>query len=213
MTRGAETMPLAGKLRLVAFAAAAALAGCSGTAPLARHGSPAHIQQQGGFAVTEHAHVSADVRAEFNDSVRFLDAQQYDRGIVLLLKVTKAAPNLTAARVNLGIAYERTGQLDEAQKNLKRALALDPRQPVAYNELGMVLRREGRFAEARASYEKALTLAPDFYYARLNLAILCDLYLADRKCALDNYLAYQKLMPNDKHVAAWIQDLHSRGEH
>lgn len=214
MTRGIETVSLTVKLWLVASVAAVALGGCSGTTHLVRHGSPARIQrQQGGFTLTEHVHVGAGVRTEFNDSVKLLDAHRYQQGIALLLKVAKTAPNLTAARVNLGIAYERVGQLDGAEKSLKRALALDPRQVVAYNELGMVLRREGRFAEARASYEKALALAPDFYYARLNLGILCDLYLTDPKCALDNYLAYQKLMPDDKQVAVWIRDLHGQGEH
>lgn len=214
MTRGAATESVCKALRLTAFAVAATLAACSGTGPLVEHGSSARIQRQpGGFTLTEHAHAGADVRAEFGDAVKALDAHRYNQGISQLLKVTHKAPNLVAARVDLGIAYARVGKLGKAQTNLRRAVALDPRQVVAYNELGMVLRREGHFHQARASYEKALTIAPNFYYSRLNLAILCDLYLADSKCALSNYLAYQRLMPGDKHVAGWIRELRSRSAH
>lgn len=212
MSRGIATGQVFQVLRLAALAATATLAACSGTASLVRHGSAARIQRQpGGFTLTEHVRVGADVRAEFGEAVKTLDAHRYNQGISQLLKVSQKAPNLVAARVDLGMAYARVGQLDKAQANLKRALALDPRQVVAYNELGIVLRREGHFHQARASYEKALAIAPNFYYSRLNLAILCDLYLADRKCALDNYLAYQRLRPGDKHVAGWIRELRSRG--
>lgn len=214
MSRGGRTTSASRRLSLVAFTAAMALAACSGTTRLTRHHAVATIQRRkGGFTLIEHVRVGADVRADFNDAVNMLQAHRYNRGITLLLKATHKAPNLVAARIDLGIAYARVGKLDKAETNLKRALALDPRQVVAYNELGIVQRREGHFSAARASYEKALALAPDFYYSRLNLAILCDLYLSDRKCALENYLAYQKLRPGDKHVAMWIRTLRSEAAH
>jgi len=40
--------------------------------------------------------------------------------------------------------------------------------------------------------------------------VLCDLYLADASCALDNYLAYQQLVPDDKQVAGWVANARSR---
>ncbi len=214
MTRGAASTLACKWARLVSFAAVIALTACSGTTPLVKHGSVATIQRQrGGFTLTEHVHVPTAVRAGFDHAVKVLDDRRYQRGITLMLKITDKAPNLVAARIDLGMAYARVGQLTKAQVNLKRAVALDPREVAAYNELGIVQRREGHFAAARVSYQKALALAPDFYYARLNLAILCDLYLSDPKCALRNYLAYQKLMPGDKHVAAWIRELRTRGAH
>ncbi len=207
-------------LAVLAAMVSLALVACSTATPLAKKTAVTKSAEvagpqlsETGFTLTDRVQIDADTRAQYDNAVRQLEQKQYEQGIASLLKVTQRVPTAAAPYIDLGIAFGRTGDLDKAEASFKRALEINPRHPIAYNELGMVFRRKGQFAEARASYEKAIALVPDFHFARLNLAILCDLYLADATCALDNYEAYQRAMPDDKQAAIWIADLRTRASH
>jgi tetratricopeptide (TPR) repeat protein len=155
--------------------------------------------------------ITDEVRADSETAVRMLKESQYEPGIALLLKVTAQAPALAPAYIDLGIAYLSTGDMDSAEASLNKALELNRPYAAGYNELGLLQRRKNEFAKARTSYEAALAQSADYQYAHRNLAILCDLYLGDYKCALDHYEAYSRIVPDDADVAKWIADLRNRG--
>jgi tetratricopeptide (TPR) repeat protein len=172
---------------------------------------PAEVaQDESGFTITERNPVTDEVRADYEAAAFLLEQKRYESAIGLLLQVIEQAPAVTAPHIALGIAYARTGDLDNAEASLQRAIELTPQHPVARNELGLVQRRQGKFVESRASYEAALTTFADFHYAHRNLAILCDLYLGDHACALEHYEAYSRIVPDDAEVVKWIADLRYR---
>ncbi len=119
--------------------------------------------------------------------------------------ITQTVPVTEAVRADYETAVR---MLEEAQYERGIALLLKvteqaPTSTAAYIDLGIA-------SKSRTSYEAALAQFPDFHYAHRNLAVLCDLYLGDYKCALEHYEAYSRLVPNDSEVGKWIADLRNR---
>jgi len=167
-----------------------------------------------GFIITETPLINAESRSDFERAVTMIKDQDYDTAIGLLEKVIGNSPGVTAPYVNIAIAYMHIDKPEQAEKHLKTALEMVPEHPVASNEYGLLLRKAGRFAEARTIYEKTLATFPDYYPARRNLGILCDLYLSDEVCALEQYEIYSEAVPGDEQVKIWVADLRARlGQH
>ena len=178
--------------------------------PARRYAARVEVDGEMGFTVTEVASISGSTRSAYHQALILLSQNDHAGGIVLLREVTEQAPLLTAPFVDLGIAHARNGDLEAAEASFREALSRTPNHPVANNELGIVLRRIGRFEDSRRSYEKALAVQPGFHFARRNLAVLCDLYLADLDCAMTNYRAYLDVVPDDRDVQIWLTDIQAR---
>src|SRR5206468_91277 len=80
-----------------------------------------------GNAITQGAAVTDETRANYESAVGMLKEERYEPGIALLLKMTEKMPALAAAHIDLGMAYERTGDLDRAEASLNKALQSDPK--------------------------------------------------------------------------------------
>lgn len=172
--------------------------------------APTTTRDAHGFTIAETERVGVGTRSDFQKANQAIEEGDFERAIELLLEIVEETPELSAAQINLGIAYQRADDLEAAEAALEKAIDAYPRHPVAHNELGIVLRRLGRFQDAREHYEAALTLYPDFHFARKNLAILCDLFISDLECALEQYELYSAAVPDDESAEMWIADLRNR---
>lgn len=169
-----------------------------------------NIKQGSNTAGQQHIEVDSSIKLMFTKALTHLQRQEYDEGIALLETVTAKERRLAAPYVNLGMAYSRTGNTKMAEYNFSKALRLDVGHAVANNELGLLYRRTGRFNAARTVYQNALVQHPDYLPARRNLGILCELYLRDFACALDQYQAYLEYAPDEETVARWALELKQR---
>ena len=154
--------------------------------------------------------VSADVQREFDQALTLLHQEQYDAAISVLSSVVEREQRLAAPYINLAMAYRHKGDDKLAEENLLKALAIDNTQPVANNELGIIYRKQGRFEDAKKAYTTALAEHPDYLPVIKNLGILCDIYMRDPQCALEQFEKYQQQMPEDKTIEVWIADLKAR---
>jgi tetratricopeptide (TPR) repeat protein len=152
----------------------------------------------------ENRSVDLAVREDFDRAIELLRAEKYPDAIKLLQKVIQKSQNNSAPYINIALAYEETGEMGLAEDNLKKALAINPGHPAAMNEYALLYRRTGRFAEAKKLYESLLEKYPSFMPAHKNLGVLCELYLNDFTCALEQYKTYSSAFPDDEEVKLWI---------
>ena len=171
---------------------------------------PQNCLPKGVIEISESFGVDPEIRSEFNQAVALLNQENYSEAIKLLKAVSGKTSKFSAPYINLGIAYARTDELEKAEENFKKALEISKQHPVAHNELGLIYRKTGRYVEARQLYETLLAMYPDFLPARKNLGVLCDIYIQDLNCALEQYEEYLKGIPGDEKVKIWVADVKSR---
>ena len=153
--------------------------------------------------------VEPDIQSAFDKATAHMAAEEFDAAIAVLENLVKREKRLAAPYINLAIAYTKTDDKKKARENIDLALKVDRGNPIASNELGLMLRREGKFEEARKVYLDALEQSPEYLPVIRNLGILCDIYLRDWDCALEQFEKHQDLQPDDQ-VKIWIADLKRR---
>ena len=161
-----------------------------------------------GCAVSErHA---ASERA-FAESLALLERERYAAALSMLDTLAAHRPDDAAVHVNRALALQALERDQDARQALQAALQADPNHAEAHNLMAIQLRRAGRFDAARRHYEQLLEAHPEHAHGHLNLAILCDIYLADLECAHHYYRRYLALSnEQDEEVTNWLTDLERR---
>ena len=156
--------------------------------------------------------VPVDPRAQaaFDTAKRALRAGRNDDAERQLKALAASNPEFGGVHANLGLIYRQAGKLPEAVAAMEKAVQASPKQAVFQNQLGITYRLHGQFVKAREAYEKAIALDAAYASPVLNLGILNDLYLQDRKRALVLYDQYLALSGGDAAVTKWVADLKNR---
>ena len=154
--------------------------------------------------------VDARAQAAFDTAKRALRAGRHDDAERQLKALAASNPELGGVHANLGLLYRQAGKLPEAVAAMEKAVQASPKQAVFQNQLGITYRLQGQFVKAREAYETAIALDAAYASPVLNLGILHDLYLQDRKRALVLYDQYLALSGGDAAVTKWVADLKNR---
>ena len=106
-----------------------------------------------------------------------------------------------AALVERGSTQLQSGENDEAEETLARALRLDPDQALAHYNLGVIDQRANRADEALKHYASALELDPDHGPTLYNRAMLLEKVDLDE--AIEVYRDAIEAQPD--HAAAYMR--------
>ena len=135
------------------------------------------------------ATVDAGASRDYAAALVLLEAGEDDRAATMLGEIAADQPGLAGPFANLALIEARRNRLDEAARLLAEAGKVCTNCAPVWNELGVVERRRGQFAAAEAAYRQALAADATFADARINLAVLYELYLQRPELALEQYVA------------------------
>ena len=114
-------------------------------------------------------HLAPDFDSTHALGLTYLHLKQAERAKLLFEEIqTSIAKDSPELHILFGQAYEKTNYPLEAEREFKRALAINPNQPRASFFLGYVILQHGgseRLAEAAKAFERELKLTPDDFYA------------------------------------------------
>ena len=116
-----------------------------------------------------------DLDAGYTLGMTYLRLKQIDRAKLLFEEMQTALGNSPQAHLLFGRAYEETGFPTEAEREFRRALAINDKTPRAHFYLGYVILQHGgseRLPEARAEFEREAQLDPQSVFSNYFLGVL-----------------------------------------
>lgn len=114
---------------------------------------------------TEHISDIIDKAADF-----LIENQNYENAMVLFSAASREHPNIPKYRNGLSYCFGKLGRLEEAIKQARYAVNLEPENHIYLTDLGWSLVEAEYFDEAQAILERAVSKSPsDYELAKTNL--------------------------------------------
>ncbi len=149
---------------------------------------------QGNFAAAaEHLHTALTLQGNFETAyslaLAYLSQHKLAETKLLFDELLNDMGSTPELHVLLGRAYRETGYLDEAIREFKKAIELDPRYPRVHYYLALAYLAQGekeRFPTARPLFEQELAINPKEFFSTFFLGVI---HLEDRDFpAAEEYL-------------------------
>ena len=150
---------------------------------------------------------SIEAQSWFQQAQQHFEKQEWDKSRLAAAKALEINPTLADAEVLLGLVATAQARLPEAEKHLRRAVSLQPRNDRAQGYLASVYLQEKRFAEASQAFQKVLKLNPSNQAASYNLGLIALIQEKSAE-ALPYFEKVHQTDPSD--VAALIGMLESQ---
>jgi tetratricopeptide (TPR) repeat protein len=125
--------------------------------------TPAALSAQSAFEKSEAAY-----RAN-NLGVALLEQYQAKEAADSFTRALEIKPELTIARINLGISLYYLPDTEGAKRETQKALGEDPNRPQSHYILGLIARAQNRFDEAISEFQSVLKIDPDDVGSNINL--------------------------------------------
>ena len=116
--------------------------------------------------------MNTTLRALTSQAERLVRTEGYEEAIALCHAILRRYPRYARCYRILGEAHLGLGEHEEAANLFRRALGVDPEDPVAYAGLGIIFEERGLLEEAIWQLERAFELAPGRDELRRELARL-----------------------------------------
>ncbi|MEM8982686.1 MAG: sulfotransferase [Pseudomonadota bacterium] len=120
----------------------------------------------------------------------------------------KAEPRVAAPWIGLAQVLDKNQQPRDALECLKRAIVVDPKNPLALRRLARAFQGIGDVSSAEAAYKRSLSLDPESSQAKLGLAQLYE-DMGDAALAADHYRALLQREPGHAEALNGLLGLHA----
>lgn len=107
-----------------------------------------------------------------SDVYRLIGLNRFHDAELLALAIIRAGNVEESTWLALGMTYVCSQKYHDSIKPFKKALLIEPNNPITHCNLGNSFRALGEVTKAEAAYRQAVEIAPEFVDAQLNLASL-----------------------------------------
>jgi tetratricopeptide (TPR) repeat protein len=115
----------------------------------------------------------------------------------------QARSALASYHLNRGVIFRGQHQVEEAARELKEAVRMDPKSGTAYVELGQVYEETGRYQEAAEVYGKATAADSGSIPGHLHLGLVCN-HLGQYARAVKALETVLRIHPDDPEAHAGL---------